>query len=1003
MICPVLVGRDAAIDIMRTVLSHARDNRGGILLIGGEAGIGKSRLLRETAAEARQQGFALFRGACFEADRSTPYAPLLDLIREYSVTSSRTAVAHAFAPAATELVRTFPELASIFTDASATGSSDSQLERRSLFHALAETIATVASTQPVLLSIEDVHWGDEASLDLLLHLARRLATQSVVIALSFRSDEISPPLAKLLAELDRTRIATEINLNRFSASEFSSMLSAIFDGAPPGGNFVETMYETTEGNPFFVEEVLKSLVNTGELARRADGAWHARTIARVRAPRTAVEAVRRRLSALSVPARDIASMAAVVGRRFDFDLLQTLSGHNERALLALFRELIDAQLVVEETPERFAFRHALTREALVGELLQRERAALHRAVADALGRQEGDSNQHIEALAYHAYGATDWPRALDACSRAALHALGLHAPREALANLDRALEAAKNADITPGIALRFARGRALETLGEFDAAHDEFIATLSAARATGEPKDTWNALHALGMLWSARDYGKVGEYRREALALARSIGDELLMAHSLNRVANWHTNLDQVAPARRFHEEALGLFERLGDASGIAETVDLLAMTHALAGDATESVRYYERAVTLYELHGEKRGLASALAVLCLLNGSTHASCTAFARNTLGLEESVGARAVRLARDIGWRAGQAFALYCTGDALGWAGMYDRAIPLVRESLALAEEIDHLQWQAGAARALGMILLDLHALPAARTQLERAHAIALRLGSRTWIRWCAAPLAIAMARAGEFAVAEDVLSDAAAPSPLGREALQEGDESSPTLGERFLALARAELALQQGDAQRALSIANVRLAAERGPVLRLMLIRAQGLMAIDEIDEARRALDDAQAVAIGQNAQPQLFRILLTKAALLRKLRRHADARRVLSEARSIALTMAAKIVDDEYRTAFERAIQELAPELSAPTALQKAKASSGGLTARERDVAKLIAQGKANRVIGRTLGIGERTVEGHVAAALAKLGFSARAQLATWWTEQGLNAAAKYR
>ena len=147
----------------------------------------------------------------------------------------------------------------------------------------------------------------------------------------------------------------------------------------------------------------------------------------------------------------------------------------------------------------------------------------------------------------------------------------------------------------------------------------------------------------------------------------------------------------------------------------------------------------------------------------------------------------------------------------------------------------------------------------------------------------------------------------------------------------------------------------------------------------------------------------QHAQPLLCRVLLSKAALLRKTRRHAEARQVLNDARTIALTMAATIADDNYRSAFEHAMRELAPESPAPTALQKAKASSGGLTARERDVAKLIAQGKANRVIARTLGIGERTVEGYVAGALAKLGFSARAQLATWWTEQGLSSANKSR
>ncbi|MEP6766035.1 MAG: LuxR C-terminal-related transcriptional regulator, partial [Gemmatimonadaceae bacterium] len=355
----------------------------------------------------------------------------------------------------------------------------------------------------------------------------------------------------------------------------------------------------------------------------------------------------------------------------------------------------------------------------------------------------------------------------------------------------------------------------------------------------------------------------------------------------------------------------------------------------------------------------------------------------------------------RLAREIGWRAGQAFALYLLGDAHGWQGEYDRAFPLALESLAVAEEIDHLQWQCGARRALGMMLLELYVLPAARAQLEQAHAIALRLGARTWIRWTAAPLAIAMARSGEFEAAQVVLDDAAIPSPLGRDALRDGDENSPTLGERYLMLARAELALEQGEPQAALNIVNGRLAAERGPVPRLMLIRAQALLAIDDIEGARNALEDVQGVAVEQNIQPLLCRILLTKGALLRKLRRHAEARQVLSEARTIGLTMAAKIADDEYRTAFELAIRELAPGLPTPTALQKAKASSGGLTARERDVAKLIAQGKANRVIARTLGIGERTVEGYVAAGLAKLGFSARAQLATWWTEQGLSATTK--
>jgi DNA-binding CsgD family transcriptional regulator len=997
VICPVLIGREGALGSVRAVLDRARGGAGNILLVAGEAGIGKSRMLRETTAEARDRGFVVLKGACFEADRAAPYAPLLDLVRELSATASPMAVAHLLAPAAAELVRAFPELASIFPDLPPHEALDSEHERRRLFHGVAETIARLGRTQPVMLAIEDVHWGDEASLELFLHLARRISAQPVTLALSYRSDEVAPPLARLLAELDRTRIATEINLTRFTGAELTTMLAAIFDGAGPGGAFVATIFALTEGNPFFVEEVLKALVSAGDVARRADGVWHARPLTRVQAPRTAVEAVRRRLSGLTVPARDVASMAAVAGRRFDFALLHALTGEDERKLLGHIRELIGAQLVTEESPDRFAFRHALTREAIVGELLARERAALHRAVADALEKQGGPPEAFAEALAYHAYGARDWPRALAASARAARHALALHAPREALAHLDRALDAATHAGVAPDATLRLARGRALETLGDLHGAHDDFCAALEAAQRDKRDRDAWEALHALGMLWAARDYARAGEYRGQALALARSIGDASLVARSLNRVANWHVNLEQPAPARRDHEEALALFERLGDQRGVAETVDLLAMTHFIAGDMVEAAKHYERAVALHEAIGERRGLASALALLCLCDGSMHTSCTAFGRTAIAAEVITGDRPVRLTREIGWRAGEAFALYLLGDAQAWRGAYDRALPLVRESLAIAEEMEHLQWQCGASRALGMTLLDLQAPIAARAPLEHAHAIALRLGSRTWTRWAAAPLAIALARLDECEAARAVLDDATVPSPIGRQALRPGDEDSPTLGERYLALARAEVALEEEMPALALEIADARLAAESGPVLRFTLVRALALIALDEVDAAEDALSQAREEAVAQEALPLLWRVQAATGQLRRRQRRRAEARQAFDDARATASALAERVADTGLRETFVAAVDTLAPAGPSPTARQKVKATYGGLTSRERDVARLVAQGKTNRGIARALGIGERTVEGYVAAALSKLGFAARAQLAAWTVETGLD------
>jgi predicted ATPase len=146
VICPVLVGRQGALDAADMLLERARKGAGRVLLIAGEAGIGKSRLLRETAVRAREQGFVALRGACFENDRAVPLAPLLDVVLELSATSSPAAVAHMLAPAGAELVRAFPELESIFSDTPKIEALDPEQERRRLFHAVAETITRLGRT-----------------------------------------------------------------------------------------------------------------------------------------------------------------------------------------------------------------------------------------------------------------------------------------------------------------------------------------------------------------------------------------------------------------------------------------------------------------------------------------------------------------------------------------------------------------------------------------------------------------------------------------------------------------------------------------------------------------------------------------------------------------------------------------------------------------------------------------------------------------------------------------
>jgi DNA-binding CsgD family transcriptional regulator len=945
------------------------------------------------------------KGASFESDRAIPYAPLLDLLRAFAGSGSSARFEHVFTDAAPELLSLFPELRSALPDVTPSASLDPELDKRRLFHGISQSIGRLADSEPVLLAFEDAHWSDDATLDLILHIVRANASRRLAIALTYRGEEIGPGLEKLIAELERARVATELRVERLARDEVGEMLGAIFGSRGTlGDDFLRRLYDLTEGNPFFVEETLKGLIVAGDVVSTADG-WRARPLERVYVPRTSVDAVRRRLAALSAAARNVASVAAVAGRRFDFPLLARLTDLDEQALLALVKELIAAQLVVEESVDRFAFRHALTREAIYAELLGRERVALHRHIALELEQSGGGSPGNVEALAYHTWEAGDWKKAATYALAAARHAVTLSAPREALAHLDRAF-AAESSLGEVSTELYLARGRAQETLGEFQRAHESFAEALQRGRATNNDCDVWEALHELGMLWAARDYDRAGDYRRQALDVSRSLRDDALVARSLNRVGNWHVNLEDPAAGLPHHQEALALFERLRDERGVAETVDLIAMAHHIAGDQRAAAENYERAVELLGALNDRRGLANALALLALCGPSHHGSSTKPHATVGGREELAELRSLRLTREIGWRAGEAFVEFLLADCLAWRGEYDRAIPMAHESLALAHEIEHLQWTSGAMRLVGVILLDLCAPHLAREQLEAAHRIARQLGSRVWIRWTGAPLAIARCRTSDRAGAAEILDGLLGPED--ESALSKLASASLTLGERQLWLARAELALARGRPEIALRIADARISAERDGsngtgTPRLSLVRADALIALERFDDALATLDTARVECDAHSARPLSWRVDASRGHVFRLRRERREARAAFDRARTAVQELAAAIPDDDWRTQFLEGADAIAPPPAPTSQARKARDAFGGLTRRERDVARLVADGKSNKAIARELGIGERTVEGHVANALSKLGFASRAQLAAWTVGKAVSTAPRPR
>ncbi|MGH2614725.1 MAG: ATP-binding protein, partial [Thermomicrobiales bacterium] len=611
IISPILVGRDAQRESLERALDGIAAGQGQTILISGEAGIGKSRLIAEAKSSAARRGFTLLEGHCFEPDRSLPYAPLADLLRARFAHRHPSDVAHELGSTGPELVKLIPDLMSLLPDLAITPALAPEQEQRRLFLALLQFVTVLATTRPGVVVVEDLHWSDDTSLELLLRLARRVASMPLLLLLTYRTDEPHATLSHMLAELDRERLATELILPPLAPAEVDTMLRAMFAiDRPIRTEFLLAIGDICEGNPFFIEEVLTSLVASGDIVHTAGG-WERKPIDRLRIPRTIHDAVRRRSMRLSQDARQMLEIAAVAGQRFEIAVLQAVLQWDEDALLEAIKELIAAQLIVEVSPVQFAFRHVLIRQAISSALLARERVRLHERIAEALEVvYAGSLDAHWEDLSYHVHAAEVWPKALAYGQRAGERALAMYAPRPAIEHFGRALAAARHVSGAATASLLHGRGPAYGTLGEFSRARDDFEAGLAAARATGDCRGEWQALLNLGFLLSGHDYVLAGDFLRQAVALARERGDPADLAHALNRLGNWHINVEQPLAGREFHEEALAIFRGLDDRRGVAEALDLLGLASNMGSDLEMSAAYYEDAVALFQELEDRQGLA---------------------------------------------------------------------------------------------------------------------------------------------------------------------------------------------------------------------------------------------------------------------------------------------------------------------------------------------------------------------------------------------------------
>ncbi len=941
---PVLVGRDGFLALTERRLADAAEGAGQLLFVAGEAGIGKTRLLGAIARHAQINNFAVVRAAAFPGDVQSFGGLLLDLAGD--LTPAREPTLSDLGRRLTSRVR-----------AISTAAGDAHHRRRLLVQDLVDMLVAMAPGVPVLMILEDLHWADELSLDVLGHLASRLGARPMLVAGAYRSDELYPqvPMRELRTRLLAQRLAEEIRLPRLGLAQTATMTSAVL-GRPARAQVVVAIQERSDGIPLHVEELLAA-VDEGALTPQSGAVVQAAAV-----PDTLGDAVLSRAQCFTARTREVASAAAVIGRSFDFDLLTAVTDADPDELAGALRELQEAFLVPGADAVTFDFRHALIRDALYADTDLPTRRRLHESVALTAaerGYRDAFISAHFERgqceeLAYH--------HAIPAAREAACvsaHGEALELYRRAVRNQPAQLPALDRAAL-------------FAALGDEAAATDDNTA---AAKAYGTAHD---------LATSAGDGHAAAALAPRMVAVAHLLGDGLDA-----RVGTLQTaldSLDGVASADR--ERA-----RLGSA---------MAAAYMLSRRLDKAIAHGERSYAESKRIGDEETALNTAVTL----GSVLVFAGRMDEGWQLLEGAIGR-----AHETQQEAEAARGYRMIGSSASALVEHDRAERWLTEGIRYAEKVElwnhrhymashlaHVQWATGQWDAAAQTAQ--HALADGRggitTRITALYVLGyLAMGRGDW-KAAADPLREALAEGERMAELQRLspplwgLAEAARCRGDYDTALmlcERGYQASAEvtdaayLSPYLLTGVRAHLARGDVDAAQAWSNrVGAMLTARAIPGTMPAIDHARGLvlLARGDVSAAHGALASASESWQARRRFWEGAWARLDLAAVAAKARRRGDAAGLAGEVRTIAATVGATTLVDA------------ADRLTDMFSRGRPEDPWHPLSAREFEVAQLVAAGRTNRQIAEQLVLAPKTISAHITHMLTKLGAARRTEIAAW-------------
>ncbi|HLE52938.1 MAG TPA: protein kinase, partial [Anaerolineales bacterium] len=650
-----LVGRERELSEANAYWQRAVAGKGQVLLISGEPGIGKTRFVRELTTRVEISGGRAVRGECYEQG-GAPYAPVAQIIRTVLGDSHSLELPGAVMA---DLLVLAPDLRQAHPDFLPNPPLDPESEQQRLFENVVEFCNQLARRAPLMIFVDDAHWADSGTLSLLRHLARRLRSQGVMIVITYREVELDEarPLHELLLDLNRERLASRLKLQRLSKDETRDLLTAMF-AEEITSDFLDGIYFETEGNPFFIEEVCKALVENGKLYF-SDGRWHRPDMEELEIPQSVRLAIQARVGKLPAECQEVLALAAILGREFDFDILAMANELDEDLLIDALERAERAQLIQEMRDKvtiTYAFVHALIPATLYDGVSMPRRRRLHRKVGETLAALRPEE---YEALAHHFTAAGERGKAAGYHHHAARRAASLFAFDVTIRHLNLALNLIDAGE---------QEETRLALLEELSDAHQWLGEGSEAIPIYQEALESWRGL--------------AGADQAIAVRLHRKIGEAVL-------AITWFEDRQRFASDSWASLEA-GLALTIGKPPH-PETVRLLSTLSRYAWlvqfpvdwDAAE--RYARVAVDLAEQLGEPVELSAALGALASVLGG---------RGLFRERVQVSLRRLELTHDprFGNLHERANILLETGKALVHIGEFNQAIPYFIEAESLSSQI-----------------------------------------------------------------------------------------------------------------------------------------------------------------------------------------------------------------------------------------------------------------------------------------------------------------------